>query len=132
MEYWQNSGHWNLSSFVGNHKILWRCFDLGAAEERLEQAQKEEQNALELLQLEQCDQMDFLAPQMNQPLSSDWNMNIPKMMVHYSIAKRMEFLWLYELHSLRIERLHTIWIQDPLLEKLDLMRPLRKVETSRG
>ena len=35
MEYWQNSGHWNLSSFVGNHKILWRWFDLGDDLQRL-------------------------------------------------------------------------------------------------
>lgn len=42
-----------------------------ATEERLEQARRSEINELELLHIEQCDQIDFLVLQMNQPLDCD-------------------------------------------------------------
>ena len=40
-------------------------------EERLGQQRQQERSEQELLQLEQCDQIDFLLLQLNQPLSFD-------------------------------------------------------------
>ena len=42
-----------------------------AAEERLQEAKQDEQNELALLRHEQCDQIDFLLLQLNQPLYHD-------------------------------------------------------------